>query len=419
MNPFDQAISRTSEKKRLFPSLSDPYRGENAWSPIVSASSSLGTSLWEMEALPARAIRELENCIHALAERSLDPNLFFEPTFLQGALNRITGKPPMLLCLWETIGETRELRLFFPVSIIKLGVWRQPVLRVWSSEFSPLGTPLLDTDHHEEALDRFIHLASSAEIGLPGLMMLPHFPKETDSFNAWTQALTVATKPQAETGSFERAALLAMPDKSQSWINTAVGRKRRKEYARLRRKLEQQGELAFTSSARPDDVRNLMESFLNLEIKSWKGRRGSALYSNKKITAFARQIVSDLANEKKCEIHAMSLDGRCIAVLISIGSQDRPLTWKTVYDEAFAQYSPGVQLMIHASTTMQERNSFVIADSLAAPHHSMIDHLWRDRMAITNLLTALDGDPRGRFKSLCNWIARWDRAKSFVRQKLH
>ena len=60
--------------------------------------------------------------------------------------------------------------------------------------------------------------------------------------------------------------------------------------------------------------------------------------------------VSGLGGEAKARIAGLYVDNRAIASLILLQSKDTVWTWKIAYDEAFARASPGVQLMLHATT---------------------------------------------------------------------
>ena len=66
-------------------------------------------------------------------------------------------------------------------------------------------------------------------------------------------------------------------------------------------------------------------------------------------------------------------------------------TWKIAFDEAFARFSPGAQLMLELPSRLFADGAVARIDSLAATDHPMIDHLWRDRIAIGTLVIGSGG----------------------------
>ncbi len=62
--------------------------------------------------------------------------------------------------------------------------------------------------------------------------------------------------------------------------------------------------------------------------------------------------------------------------------------WKIAYDEAHARSSPGVQLSLDLTEQFLADESLARVDSCATADHPMIDHLWRERLALTDLLIA-------------------------------
>ena len=83
---------------------------------------------------------------------------------------------------------------------------------------------------------------------------------------------------------------------------------------------------------------------------------------------------------------ALVLAGHAIAALIVLRSGDTAWCWKIAYDERHARASPGVQLMLHATSALLADPSLAQVDSCAAPDHPMIDQIWRERLALADRL---------------------------------
>ena len=68
-------------------------------------------------------------------------------------------------------------------------------------------------------------------------------------------------------------------------------------------------------------------------------------------------------------------------------------SFKTVYDESFSRYSPGV-LLQKENLDLLAREDIAWCDSCAAPDHPMIDHFWRGQRSMVALNLAIGGQAR-------------------------
>jgi hypothetical protein len=78
-------------------------------------------------------------------------------------------------------------------------------------------------------------------------------------------------------------------------------------------------------------------------------------------------------------------------------SGDAAWFWKIAHDETLARSSPGVQIALEVTETLLEDASVARADSCATPDHSMIDRLWRERLALADFLIAPNAKRPVRF----------------------
>jgi hypothetical protein len=98
-------------------------------------------------------------------------------------------------------------------------------------------------------------------------------------------------------------------------------------------------------------------------------------------------------------IAELSLDGRDIASVILLRSGDCAWPWKIAYDEDMARFSPGLQAMTDLTAALLADESIRFADSCAVPDHPLIDHLWRDRLSVADVMVALG--PGASFALAC------------------
>jgi len=99
--------------------------------------------------------------------------------------------------------------------------------------------------------------------------------------------------------------------------------------------------------------------------------------------------VCGLAAERKVAINRLLIDGRPIAATIVLRSGRSAWFWKIAYDEAFARFSPGVMLSVEVTSELAEDTRLARTDSCAAANHPMIDHLWRERLPLSDRMIAV------------------------------
>jgi hypothetical protein len=78
-------------------------------------------------------------------------------------------------------------------------------------------------------------------------------------------------------------------------------------------------------------------------------------------------------------------------MVVSFRAGTSAWTWKIAFDEAFARFSPGAQLMLDLPSRLFAESAITRIDSLAAADHPMVDHLWPDRIAIGTLVIGPGG----------------------------
>jgi len=306
-----------------------------------------------------------------LAARA-QPNVFAEPAFVLSALRRLA--------------EGRDIRLVFVsrgATLIGAAAIAPPRIplgfaRVWKSEQAALPAALVDPDEAGAALDALRAWVGDAFPRAAGLV-IPNVERGSP----------LARAPQGvELAGFARAALRL--DASAGPEGESA--KRRKEARRLERRLAERGPVELRSGADDDAI----EQFLKLEAHGWKGARGTALTSQAKRGAFAREMLAAFAREGRLEIFALFVAGEPAAAGVLLRSGRRGFFWKTAYDERFADFSPGAALTRALSRRLVSDGVLDLVDSCAAPDHPMIDRLWADRLDFADLAVALGSPIRFR-----------------------
>jgi CelD/BcsL family acetyltransferase involved in cellulose biosynthesis len=343
-----------------------------------------------------RALTELEPIAdewRALAVRALPPNVFYEPAFALAAAP-VFGRGVGAVLVWSGTSPRRLLG-FFPARIEtrRYGI-KLPVLVGWTHPFAPLGVPLVEPEAAEPGIAAWLaYLAGHTE--LPGLLLLPLLPEDGPFTAALAPILRRARMPAAAFNRHRRA-LLAPPDAERAhYIERSLGGRRLKELRRIGRRLAECGALLFTATAEPHALDAALDDFLLVEASGWKGAAGSAALADAEVCDFVRTALHGLAREGKVAINRILLDGGAIAAAITLRSGDSAWFWKIAYDERFARFSPGVLLTLALTENLLDDAAVLCADSCASADHPMIDHIWRERLPLCDLMVALR--PRAPF----------------------
>jgi CelD/BcsL family acetyltransferase involved in cellulose biosynthesis len=126
----------------------------------------------------------------------------------------------------------------------------------------------------------------------------------------------------------------------------SLSSRRRQDYRRARRGLERLGKLEVDVYS-PDEsaVEAGMAEAMRVEAASWKGKAGSAMLTNPRLSGFFLQLARRLAQQGQLRLCFLRLDGVAIAMQVGAVHGGRWWVLKIGYDERWAEHSPGIQLM--------------------------------------------------------------------------
>jgi CelD/BcsL family acetyltransferase involved in cellulose biosynthesis len=334
----------------------------------------------------------------SLAARALEPNVFLEPAFALAA-EPVFGREVGAGLVWSRASPSR-LMGFFPARIERrrYGV-ALPVLVGWTHPYGPLGTPLIDRDAGAAVFSAWLdHLASRPD--LPHLLLMPYLPVAGPLAEAFAAALARRNGKSISLAAHQRA-LLAPAGDVEHYLDHAVGAKKRKDLRRQRKRLAEAGTLASRTVREPAAMTAALGDFLALEAAGWKGRAGTAARTQDPVRAFMEKAVTGLTHEGKARIALLSAGDRPIAAIVTLQSGATAWCWKIAYDEAFARFSPGVQLLLEVTQALLDDPDVACADSCATADHPMIDHIWRERLGLADRLVRLGPQQQLAFAVAC------------------
>jgi hypothetical protein len=183
-----------------------------------------------------------------------------------------------------------------------------------------------------------------------------------------------------------RAALHCNGD-HDAWFVQTFPRKRRKEFRRLKTRLAETGLLRteLRRSGQPG-LQTWIDAFLRIEEASWKGRAGTALACLPAQESFVREALGKLDAQGRLMCWRMTLNHEPVAMMFGVRDGARCWIVKIAHAPDLSKFSPGVLLVLEATRSLFDDDEIMLADSCAAPDHPMIDHLWKDRLAVRDVL---------------------------------
>jgi len=322
----------------------------------------------------------------ALARRAAEPNVFYEPAFALAAEPALGSDAGAVLV--RASGSQRLIGLFpCRIETRRYGV-RLPLLTAWTHPYGPLGTPLVDQETLLPAVTAFLdHVTDDPK--LPKLLLLPY--QVADGPVAAVLGATIERRG-GRTVRFDahQRALLAPSKDRAGYLDAALGRKKRKELGRQRRRLDEAGAVHFALAATPAEAAAALADFLALEAQSWKGAAGTAAAQSDAIRAFMERAISGLAAQGQARVARLVQTARTIAAGVLLTSGRGAWFWKIAHDSSAARASPGVQLTLDLSEAILRDDEIAWCDSCATADHAMIDSIWRERRAMVDLLCGLE-----------------------------
>lgn len=329
----------------------------------------------------------------ALAENALEPNVFYDPAFALAAAP-VFGDPGAVL-VWSKSGRLIGL---FPARIERrYGVLT--TLTGWTHPYAPFGAPLVDRDEPDAAVAAFLDHVETDE-RLPKLVLLPFIATEGGFAAALAKALLRHGGALEIFGAHQRA-LLAPSAERLTYLDRALGHKKHKELRRQRRRLLDMGQLKTLTARESDKIPRALADHLALEAAGWKGRRGTAAAQDGAVRGFIEAALLALAADGHVRIDRLVQNNHPLASTITLRSGTSAWFWKIAYDEDFSRHSPGVQATLDLTERLLAEPDVLRVDSCATAGHPMIDHLWRERLALGDLLIAPSRAALPQFRVAC------------------
>lgn len=385
---------------------------------ILSSDEERGAALPE-EAVPFHVVQmtpqqyaAMGELFGELAARAHNPNIFMSPAAVRAStMTLLKNESVIIFCVYKRY----EL-----VGVWALRIWRSP-WTLWQSVllapalplYEPLGLPVLDASHADEALSALlVHIQSQKQ--LPNIL----FCKQMRFDDVWRERFERACATAAlHLNVFERWQRAMLIPKAGEDAQSYLARTLNRSLNRLLRKqqaLEEQDRLVF-KAYRGAEASEAMERFLALEASGWKGKAGTAFLSHPQQADYARMMMSCHAAREQIMIAELSRREQSLAMGVVLQLNGHSLFLKTAYDETEKKNSPGMLLDIDVTTTLLNDYRFRVLDSGMDDSADPETQIWSERADMAHFLIGSTGIGH----TLCRMgLSLYSRIRAFKNRRL-
>jgi CelD/BcsL family acetyltransferase involved in cellulose biosynthesis len=332
----------------------------------------------------AKSLADLHGAWADLLSRADTQNVFMDPSLLHAAAAADPAGQQHALLAWKTVDGARRLVGVwgFAVGRPRWSVLPIRVLTAPAYNHGYLATPVIDRDCLDEAIEAMLDAIAAAQ-GLPKILALDTLAMDGATHEALIRVLAGRGTAPRVFEHMQRPRLSSDLD-GKAYLEKAVSSSTRKKLRQYRRRLAEKGAVTSTIITQPDAVRRAVDQFLDIEAAGWKGHNGTALKCNDAEAVFMRGAMVALAARGNAAIHAISVDAKPVSMQIVARAADVAFTWKTAYDEAYQDYSPGMLLLEDYTTAFLADRSIAFVDSCSFDDSGFMS-AWTERRPVSNV----------------------------------
>jgi CelD/BcsL family acetyltransferase involved in cellulose biosynthesis len=281
------------------------------------------------------------------------------------------------------------MRFLMPFTVEKPGFSVGPsILRAWANPFGPLGTPLVDAEGAAETIDNLLDALSQPELRLPQVLVLPQLRLD-GAFVRMIKAIALSRNLPLATAEPHRRMMLESKVDASLYLRHTLPSAHLQELKKHWQNLETIGALTYDVARQPQDIRLRTEEFLALEASGSKGRKRSALVSDRYRAAFAREAITNLAEIDAVRIHTLNLDGAAIASAVVFITMGEAYVWKLVSSETHARHLIDRLLMQRLTEWHLDDANILRTDSCGAEEDRDLDGFWSETSEMGTLVIGL------------------------------
>jgi hypothetical protein len=308
-------------------------------------------------------------------------NVFMNPAALNAVHAAQFARVHTLLA-WRENGGPKELVGIWALGEKRFAPGWPRLLLAPPFKYAFVSNPVADRRFTKEIVAAFL-AAVVAHPTLPKLIRLSYLDAGSDTGEAVLQVVSSGGAQTLTLSQRER------PFASKE-VNLKSSGSTRKKLRQDANRLAAAGSIHLVNDRHETAVREAFEIFLSMEMKSWKGDRGTALLSSDKDAAFTRAMIANLAARQDASVALLRVNGQPIAAQVLLYSGRMAYTWKTSFDADYARYSPGA-LLIERLTELLFSSNAIDAIESCSPEGSFMQQLWSGQRTSVDLLVELRG----------------------------
>lgn len=357
--------------------------------PAADSSIRVGRAGREFCIYAAQLGYDLQEELDFLSNRVMEPNIFFTGKLLAPAMPRVDEKSVRLALMRDEDGARSRMRFLMPFTVEKPGFSVGPsILRAWTNPFGPLGTPLVDAEGAAETIDNLLDALSQPELHLPNILVLPQVRLD-GAFVRMVKAIALSRNLPLTTAEPHRRMMLESKVDASLYLQNTLSPQQLQGLNGHWQELEAAGSVSHDIARQPQDIRLRTEEFLALEASGSKGRRRSALVSDRYRAAFAREAITNLAEIDAVRIHTLNLDGAAIASAVVFMTMGDAYVWKLAINENYQRHAIDRLLLQRLTEWHLDDANILRTDSCGTDEDVSLDGFWGETSQMGTLVIGL------------------------------
>lgn len=194
----------------------------------------------------------------------------------------------------------------------------------------------------------------------------------------------------------------------RTWIRPVVRRRDDMNYrassdylsdrkvAKLRRQLAEKlgGEVKIVD--RSDDA-SAVDQLVAIEAAGYKSKTGVAMLTHPGESEWFREMCSQFRAEHRIHLYSLQVGETVLAMQLLVRAGEGLFGLQTVYDEAYAKFSPGIQLELEGIRSFHNDTDAQWLDSCTYAGNETLLRLYPDRRSVSTVLIALGGRGTRRY----------------------
>ncbi|WOF75766.1 GNAT family N-acetyltransferase [Parvibaculaceae bacterium PLY_AMNH_Bact1] len=320
-----------------------------------------------------------------LVEHTLEENAYYVRGYCTALLNHIEKRSLKVVTVWKD--EKLIALLPFISNRLHWGGLKS-LNTAWTTDYTTTSIPLIDRRWVDEAARALLDSMAAADTG-SDLWLLPNISLDGAVNTALKAEMSKRGLPAQVFDPFERA-VLTKRGTFEDHMKEHVSKKRQKDLRRNRKRLDDMGDVTWTAHDSGPELDTAIDAFLKIEASGWKGKRGTALDCTDATRAFAKEAFGDAGGKSITRADILRLDGKPVAINLTLIAGDTGFTIKCAYDAAYKGQSVGLLLEEEMIRSVLEDNWIGRLDSSAVSGH-LITSFWNDTIEIGDIL--IDAKP--------------------------